>query len=172
MKSAFKGPWRHLPEPDDDLRSSVKVAQVPTDDGRPNETGKDGFAFVVTGRRNNQMRHPRTHLKTKTNKWISDWGIITKQRNVEITMKISNKQLFLLYKHYYFFFLLLLNRKWDEMCNGTFSPTTTAKLIPPPSRERRSEFDTTINNNPKKKNSLFWFMGNKKTALKRKTSSK
>jgi hypothetical protein len=51
-----------LPESDDDLGCSVKVAQVPADDGRPNETGEDGFAFVVTGRRDNQMRHPRTHL--------------------------------------------------------------------------------------------------------------
>lgn len=50
-----------IPESDDDL-GSVKVAQVLADDGRPNETGEDGFAFVVTGRRDNQMRHPRTHL--------------------------------------------------------------------------------------------------------------
>ncbi len=47
-----------LPEPDDDLGGSVKVAQIPADDGRPNETGEDGFAFIVTGRRDDQMRHP------------------------------------------------------------------------------------------------------------------
>lgn len=51
-----------LPEPDDNLGSAVKVSQIPTDDGRPNKTGKDSFAFIVTGRRDNQMRHPGAHL--------------------------------------------------------------------------------------------------------------
>lgn len=40
-----------IPESDYDFCGRVKVAQVPADDGRPNETGKDGFAFVVTWRR-------------------------------------------------------------------------------------------------------------------------
>ena len=53
-----------LPQTDDDFGSTVKVAQIPAKDGRTNQTREDGFAFFVTRRRYDQMRHPRADLHT------------------------------------------------------------------------------------------------------------
>jgi len=53
-----------LPQTDDDFGGTVKVAQIPAKDGRSNEAREDGFAFFVTRRRYNQMRHPRADLHT------------------------------------------------------------------------------------------------------------
>ena len=52
-----------LPEADDDFGGGMKVAQVPANDGRPYQTGEDGFALFVTRRRHDQMSHPGTDLK-------------------------------------------------------------------------------------------------------------
>ena len=50
------------PEPHHNLRGAVKVAQVPTEDGRADQARQNGLAFFVTGWRDDEMRHPRAHL--------------------------------------------------------------------------------------------------------------
>ena len=58
----------HLPQSDHNFGGTVEIAHVPAHDGRPNETGENGLALLVTRGRHDQVRHPRTHLKRSTTK--------------------------------------------------------------------------------------------------------